>query len=190
MRSVLTLIAAALITVGIATSGVQAASPQQYYQPQYQSQYAPDDVRLVASWYERYLGREPDAIGLRQWVDQLYVGTNVQAGILGSDEYYIRHGSTPEGFVTGLYVDVLNRQPRWDEVQTWLNRLQQQGYNRPAMAADFLNAAAYELSIRGGTASANYNYQVPVTSTYVAPPTYRYYSVVPFRGFLNIGIWR
>ena len=35
--------------------------------------------------------------------------TDVRSTILAADEYYNAHGATPQGFVTGLYLDVLDR---------------------------------------------------------------------------------
>ena len=110
MRYAIAPLAAALITVGLAGGRADA---QYTYRPQV----AQDDAAVVTSWYQRYLGREPDQTGLYMWVNQLRRGAPVEASILGSDEYFERHGNTPESFVTGLYVEVLNRQPSAAEVQ-------------------------------------------------------------------------
>jgi hypothetical protein len=76
---------------------------------------SPEGVRYrLDQLYERFLGREVDPAGLAAWSGQIAAGatwTDVEAGILGSDEYYTREGGNVEGFVSGLYVDLLNRAP-------------------------------------------------------------------------------
>jgi len=67
-----------------------------------------DAQRTVARWYERFLDREPDPYSAT-WVQALRRGQEseqVLSGILGSDEYYRRAGSTPAGFVRQLYLDL------------------------------------------------------------------------------------
>ncbi len=44
----------------------------------------------------------------------------VQSSILASDEYFAVHGGTAEGFITGLYQNLLDRSPSAAEVQQWL----------------------------------------------------------------------
>src|SRR5262249_6677796 len=101
-------------------------------------------------WYARYLHRRPDAAGLREWVNQLRNGVSaeqVQAGILGSDEYYKLHGSNPSGFVYALYVDVLGRRPSDQEVQDWVDQFDAVS-NLPTLALQFLEAARGETQDR------------------------------------------
>jgi hypothetical protein len=106
-----------------------------------------DPGQLVQSWYERYLGREPDPGGLDLWAQQLqtFGPTQAQAGILASDEYYIRHGATPVGFAEGLYADVLNRTASPSEVGNWVSRFMVDGGDRAQLAREFLDAARPEL---------------------------------------------
>jgi hypothetical protein len=110
-------------------------------------------VELVQSWYQRYLRRSIDISGLQGWVNLLRQGAShddVKAAILGSPEYYQLQGNTPEGFVTGLYGDVLGRAPSRDELVLWLNRLGQLRNDRTRLAADFVRAAQGELRRRPG----------------------------------------
>jgi hypothetical protein len=105
---------------------------------------------LVQSWYARYLGRPADGPSLAMWVNQLQAGVpadQVQATILGSNEYYQRHGSCPQQFVAGLYADILGRQPCAHDINGWVARLGQCGC-RNTLAAKFLCAAQYELALR------------------------------------------
>jgi hypothetical protein len=67
---------------------------------------------LIDSWYHRYLGRHVDSTGLHDHLRAIRHGTPldvVEVAILASAEYYARNGNTPEGFVAGLYRDVLGR---------------------------------------------------------------------------------
>jgi hypothetical protein len=105
---------------------------------------------LVQGWYHCYLGRAADPSGLQTWVQALRGGTppaEVQASILASEEYYCRYGHTPEGFVAGLYRDVLGRGACAPEVQAWVGRLLPCG-DRQRLARDFLCAAQTELAQR------------------------------------------
>jgi hypothetical protein len=105
---------------------------------------------LVQSWYHCYLGRVADPSGFQAWVQALRCGTppvEVQASILASEEYYCRYGHTPQGFVTGLYQDVLGRGACAQEVQAWVGRLVPCG-DRQRLARDFLCAAHSELAQR------------------------------------------
>jgi hypothetical protein len=84
-----------------------------------------DTTSLVDSWYRTYLGRAPDP-AMSGWVAQLNQGVpadRVLASILGSDEYYLRAGSTPQGFITRLYSDVLQRAPTPAELDYWVRRM-------------------------------------------------------------------
>lgn len=117
-----------------------------YTQPGQVTPYAPvaptsNATQMVWHWYRRYLHRRPDPDGLRNCVAQLESGqtpTAVKAGLLGSGEYYQDHGNNPEGFVTGLYTDVLGRAPSPRGLGYWLNQLNADSGNRQQLALDFL----------------------------------------------------
>lgn len=94
---------------------------------------------LVRSWYQQYLGREPDP-GAQGWVNQLRGGTSpadVLASILGSDEFYRKAGSTPEGYIRALFQDVAGRAPTEAELRYWARQLWRIG--RRAVALALLN---------------------------------------------------
>jgi hypothetical protein len=77
---------------------------------------------LVQSWYQRFLHRSPTSAEIANWVGMLLGATDedVEAGILGSDEYYnSRGGGTNAGFVEALYRDILGRTPTDAEVRQW-----------------------------------------------------------------------
>jgi len=166
MKYAISLAAAAFLVLGLAAE-TQAQTQRDY-----------DTVR---SWYLRYLGREPDPTGYQGYARQLTFrpANDILAEILGSPEYLQRHGGTLDGFVIGLYNEVLQRQPRPDEVNVWLDRLSQVGGDRNQAALDFLVAAGPELANR-------FNLGVPPPP----PPEVRY--DVPRSLPLNLGIrfWR
>src|SRR5438132_700743 len=69
---------------------------------------------VVAADYQRYLGRTPSQQEVAGWVSAFQRGvTNEQvvSGFLASSEYFQRQGGTIEGWLTGVYHDVLNRVP-------------------------------------------------------------------------------
>jgi hypothetical protein len=108
-------------------------------------------VELVASWYNRFLNRFPDARGLAGWVSLLRGGApewQVQAAILASPEFVAARSGTPDGFVRGLYQAVLGRTPNFQEVRGWLIRLDMNGGDRLATAGEFLQAAQTELALQ------------------------------------------
>ena len=66
----------------------------------------------MQSVYWKLLGRQADPSGLTGWVGYLghsHPVTQLRAVILGSDEYFARHGATITGFLQGLYQDLLGR---------------------------------------------------------------------------------
>jgi len=94
--------------------------------PVAQAQTYGDPNSLVDYWYRIYLRRAPDPGGTAFWVDRLNRGTppdQVLAGLLGSPEYYASAGSTPVGFITRLFTDILQRQPSPVELNYWVGRL-------------------------------------------------------------------
>ena len=134
MKTWIAMTAAALITFGLSSGQAKASS----------------DLALVQSWYQDHLGRSGQLCELGGWARQLRTGATpcaVQAGILGSDEYYHLHGCTASGFVAGLYADVLGRQACSQEIQGWVCRLGRCGC-RQTLAQEFLNAAQIELAQR------------------------------------------
>ncbi len=138
------------------------------------------ETSLVASWYQRYLHRNPEECGLRNWAGLLRCGKSpeeVEAGILGSDEYYHLHGCTPAGYVTGLYVDVLGRTPCHEEVCQWTRQLSRCG-DRIKLAREFLCVAKVELARNGDPRRIPVHAPAPVYAP--APvPSHPAYAPVP-----------
>lgn len=105
--------------------------------------------REINNFYLAYLGRGVDPSGLQFWL-QVWAANNgpepVQAGLLGSMEYFInRGGGTNPGFVQALYNDVLGRSAGPAEVAFWVNTLATR--SRAEVAMGFLVSDEYRLKV-------------------------------------------
>ncbi len=117
-------------------------------------------VELVQSLYQRHLGRPAEPAGLQYWVTVLRQGQapgDVQAAVLGGQEYYEKHGATPRSFIRGLYSDLLGRDATPPEVEARLGALNQYSGDRIHLAADVLRDVGPELATRLGSG----HYQLP-----------------------------
>lgn len=84
----------------------------------------------VTTIYQQYLHRNPDATGLANWVNALMSGqteVEVVSRIMLSAEYFKTHGGTATGFVTGLYQDLLGRNPDAAGLRNWLQVFENEG---------------------------------------------------------------
>ncbi len=91
----------------------------------------------VARWFVENLGRPAWALEslkndptVVQWGDQLAGGVRedvILGYVLGSEEFYVRNGGTPEGLVDGLYRSLLGRPPDPYGWASWTGALQQGG---------------------------------------------------------------
>ena len=109
----------------------------------------PDDPNadMIDAWFQRYLGRSVDRGGLASRLMLLRQGADpqsVEADIIGSGEYWERNGSNVEGFIRGLYRDLLDRDCTRDEVRIWAVRYIANERNRSAVAREFLQASLNE----------------------------------------------
>ncbi|HBI42232.1 MAG TPA: hypothetical protein DDY78_05150 [Planctomycetales bacterium] len=152
------------VLFGALAAAAPTAAQAQYVSAQSQA--------VVADWYSRFLHRpsEPAALGWAQALDQGQNPNKLLAGIVGSDEYYSRCGSTPEGYVQTLFTDVNGRQPSRAEYEYWGGRLVRAGGRAPEyeVRVDF----AYTLLARY---PQNWQAAAPVVApTIVVPPVYNY----------------
>ena len=102
------------------------------------------EAEMVRGWYRDYLGREvgPE---LSAWVELLRGGmpaTDVQATILGSDEFYFHRGRDPETFVRETLQAVTWTEPSYSEVRRWTDRLSQLRDDRFALVREILLAGS------------------------------------------------
>jgi autotransporter-associated beta strand protein len=99
-------------------------------------------TRLVDSLYTRFLGRSADHSGLAAWVQFLAQGgttDQLQAQLLGSQEYFVRAGGNNEGFLNAAYRHVLDRQIEPGGAQIWGQALAN-GVSRVDVASAILNS--------------------------------------------------
>src|SRR5262249_23097838 len=81
----------------------------------------------VDALYRRYLNRAPDAIGTQYWLRMLQQGGTLEAaaaGFVSAPEYFQLQGSTNQGYVLGLYRDVLGRTASPSELNGWVALLE------------------------------------------------------------------
>jgi hypothetical protein len=108
-------------------------------------------AQVIDSWYRLYLNRQAEPEGMRDQLDRLRRGDSpeeIQAGILGSDEYFRLHGSRRAAWIAALYSDVLDRSPTRREIGSWLETLERSGGSREQTALEFLRGARRELAER------------------------------------------
>jgi hypothetical protein len=109
----------------------------------------------VIALYSRYLNRTPDPTGEQFWLSALQQGgtlEQVAEGIVSSAEYFQDHGSTNQGYVLGLYNQVLGRSPSASELNSWVSALDA-GVSRTAVANGFLTSTEYRTEV----VQADYN---------------------------------
>lgn len=104
-------------------------------------------VEFVTGEYEDLLGREPDDVGLNNWVNSLTSGQftdeQVESKFIGSAEYINNHGGPGRGWVVGMYQSLLGRDPSESEIQGWLNALAA-GQSTESIAYGFAASAERE----------------------------------------------
>jgi hypothetical protein len=103
----------------------------------------------VAALYNRYLQRSPDAGGGQAWFGYLQAGGTFEGmaeGLTSSPEYFGLQGGTDQGFVTGLYHDVLNRNASDAEIAGWVAALDN-GTPRSTVSVAFLTSQEYRTDL-------------------------------------------
>jgi hypothetical protein len=98
------------------------------------------EANSVRNWYRDYLGRDvgqdlPALVGLLRGGMS---PTDLQATILGSDEFYSQNGRDPQAFVRDTLQAVTWTDPTYAEVQRWTDRLNQLRGDRFALAREIL----------------------------------------------------
>jgi hypothetical protein len=88
------------------------------------------------------LGRQAEGATVNYWLGQLQAGAtykSILSTVLGSDEYFARHGSDPADFVNSLYANLLYRLPDAGGVGNWIGALQG-GVGRSTVVSAILNS--------------------------------------------------
>ena len=105
MRSLLTVVAASTLALSLSATPAQA----QLFLDRSGQRVAD---RLVIGWFQNYLGRLPTSAELATFSTQVQTAGDtraVEAEILASNEFYRRAGSTPQGYINGVYLALLGR---------------------------------------------------------------------------------
>jgi hypothetical protein len=78
---------------------------------------------LIESYFQRFLRRPASSSEINYWVGLLASGSTdeqVIAHLLASNEYYVNQaGGTNNGFIAGVYRDLLGRNPDSAEISYW-----------------------------------------------------------------------
>ena len=107
--------------------------------------------RSVEGAYVEYLGRTPDSAGLAAHVGAVQRGVSpewVDASILGSNEYFARHGSGNIPYVQALYLDVLGREADEPGLKAHVGALAK-GSTRAQVAYTILTSAESGVQLAG-----------------------------------------
>lgn len=110
-----------------------------YAQPAVQPQRSAE-AEQVRMWYRDYLGREPGP-ELTAWVELLRGGmspVDVQATILGSDEFFNQKGRDPQTFVLETLQAITWQAPTATDMRRWTDRLTQLRGDRFALVREML----------------------------------------------------
>jgi hypothetical protein len=112
---------------------------------------------IINSYYQQYLGRPADQAGLDYWIGVWQTNggpEQVQAGIIGSPEYYATAGklhpnlSPDAAWVTALYNNLLGRAPDAQGLAYWVNYIQTN--SRQSVVLGFVTSAEYRLTLING----------------------------------------
>ncbi|HWB13101.1 MAG TPA: Ig-like domain repeat protein [Pirellulales bacterium] len=103
-------------------------------------------TREIQSIFQQYLGRPADAASLSAFGQFLSQGGTIaqtKAVVLGSNEYYVRHGNTPTGFANAIYEDLLGR-PVDSAAQTAILAQLAAGALRSQIASQVMSHGEYQ----------------------------------------------
>jgi hypothetical protein len=81
---------------------------------------------IIKPAYEQFLGRPADDAGLSFWISQMQNGLtdeHLEAGFIGSPEFYQHAGGTDKLWVDAMYQDLLGRQPDMQGESFWVQQL-------------------------------------------------------------------
>jgi hypothetical protein len=98
------------------------------------------EANTIRGWYRDYLGRDvgQDLTALANLLRGGMSPTDLQATILGSDEFYWQKGRDPQTFVRETLQAVTWSEPTYAEVRRWTDRLTQLRNDRFALVREIL----------------------------------------------------
>ncbi|HJT30507.1 MAG TPA: DUF4214 domain-containing protein [Pirellulales bacterium] len=108
--------------------------------------------QVIGDLYETYLDRPVDAAGLSYWLGVWNASRGpemVQAGIIGSAEFYATAGGTPQAWVTALYQNLFERAPDAAGLAYWANVIQT-SQSRSSVVLGFVTSDEYRLNLLRG----------------------------------------
>jgi hypothetical protein len=94
---------------------------------------------IIKPAYLQFLGRNADSGGIAYWVNQMINGLSdehLEAGFIGSSEFFNHSGGTNKGWVDAMYQDLLGRQPDPSGEAFWTGQLAA-GADRSSVAYGF-----------------------------------------------------
>lgn len=100
---------------------------------------------VVTQVFEQYLNRGPDADGLSYWSNFLASGgvqEQLEARVLGSDEFFQLSGASDTTFLENLFLDVLSR-PIDPSAAQWFGEALTQGDSRAQVADHVLRSTEH-----------------------------------------------
>lgn len=101
---------------------------------------------VITSDYNQFLGRAPDAAGLAFWEGLMQQGMSdeqLESQFIGSPEFFNHCGGTNQGWVNGMYADLLGRLPDAAGDVSWVSALNA-GMPRSLAAFGFAGSAERE----------------------------------------------
>jgi hypothetical protein len=108
---------------------------------------------VVNGLYQKYLLRAADAGALAFWVPALQAGTATDeqliASLVGTQEYFTKHGGTNLSFLQAAYLDILGRPLDSSGQAYWLGQLQA-GASRTTVATTLLSSLEYRSNLVSG----------------------------------------
>jgi hypothetical protein len=94
---------------------------------------------IIKPAYETFLGRQADASGIQYWTDAMIDGLTdeqLEAGFIGSPEFYTHSGGTDLGWVDAMYESLLGRHADSGGQMFWTQQLAN-GATRESVAFGF-----------------------------------------------------
>ena len=104
-----------------------AYPPANYYSPTLDSVVNSPEANSIRGWYRDFLGRDVGQ-DLPSLVNLLRGGmspTDLQATILGSDEFFSQKGRDPQAFIRDTLQAVNWNEPTYSDIQRWTDQLNQ-----------------------------------------------------------------
>ncbi len=106
---------------------------------------------VINALYQKYLGRQADQAGINYWIS-VWKSTGgpeaVQAGIIGSAEYYQTAGGTDAAWVTALYQNILNRPVDAAGLAYWTDYIKT--HSKESVVLGFVTSDEYRLGLIKG----------------------------------------